>query len=80
MCIVFTIELNHLLPCFGLSALYLRKYVLKQLNQPAVLASLNSDTGTVILGRYGRGQLGSIRLKTSQLPAISFLALLILWF
>ena len=27
---------------------------------------------------YGRGQLGSIRLKTSRLPVISFLAVLIL--
>ena len=45
------------------------------MTQPAGLASLNSSTGTVL---YGRGQLGSVRLKTSQLPAISILAVLIL--
>ena len=32
-------------------------HILKQLTQPAGLASLNSGTGTVL---YGRGQLGSI--------------------
>ena len=46
------------------------------MSQPAGLASLNPSTGTVL---YGRGQLGSIRLKTSQLSAISILAVLILW-
>ena len=45
------------------------------MTQPAGLASLNPSTGTVL---YGRGQLGSIRLKTSRLPAFSFLAVLIL--
>ena len=45
------------------------------MTQPAGLASLNPSTGTVL---YGRGQLGSIRLKTSRLSAISILAVLIL--
>ena len=47
------------------------------MTQPAGLASLNHGTGTVL---YGRGQLGSIRLKTSQPPAFSFIAVLILWY
>ena len=45
------------------------------MTQPNGLASLNPSTGTVL---YGRGQLGSIRLKTSRLSAISFIAVLIL--
>ena len=51
-------------------------HILQQVTQPASLASLNPGTGTVL---YSRGQLGSIRLKTSRLPACSFLAVLILW-
>ena len=51
-------------------------HILKQLTQPAGLASLNSGTGTVL---YGRGQLGSIWLKTSRLPACSYLALLLIY-
>ena len=51
-----SLELNPLLSCFGLSALYLRIYVLQQMTQLAGLASLNCGTGTVL---YGRGQLGS---------------------
>ena len=46
------------------------------MTQPAGLASLNPGTGKV---PYDRGQLGSIRLKTSRLPAFSFLAVLVLW-
>ena len=45
------------------------------MTQPTGLATLNPSTGAVL---YGRGQLGSIRLKTSRLSAISFLAVLIL--
>ena len=48
---------------------------LQQATQLAFLASLNHGTSTVL---YGKGQLGSIRLKTSWLPAFSFLAVLIL--
>ena len=44
------------------------------MTQPAGLASLNRGTGTLL---YGRDQLGSIRLKTSRLPAFSFLAVLL---
>ena len=67
--------LNLLLPCFELSALY-SALILKQLTQPAGLASLNSGTGTVL---YDRGQLGSIGLKTGRLPAISDLAILFIY-
>ena len=45
------------------------------MTQPAGLASLDPGTGTVL---HGRGQLGSIRRKTSPLLAFSFLAVLIL--
>ena len=45
------------------------------MTKPACLASIIPGTGTVL---YGRGQLGSIRLKSSRLPAFSFLAVLIL--
>ena len=45
------------------------------MGDPARQASLNHGTGTVL---YGRGQLGSFRLKTSRLPAFSFLAVVIL--
>ena len=38
------------------------------MTQPVGLASLNPGTGTVL---YGKGQLGSIRLKTGRLPAFS---------
>ena len=51
-------------------------HILKQLTQPAGLASLDSGTGTVL---YGRGQLGSIWLKTSFLPAFSDLAKLFIY-
>ena len=50
-------------------------HILPKVSQPAGLASHNPSTGTVL---YGRGQLGSIRLKTSRLSAISILAVLIL--
>ena len=50
-------------------------HILQKVTQPAGLASLNPSNGTVL---YVRGQLGSIRLKTSRLPAISFLGVLIL--
>ena len=42
--------------------------MLQCVTQPTGLASLNRDTGTVL---YGRGQLGSIWVKTRRLPAIS---------
>ena len=45
--------------------------MLQCVTQPTGLASLNRDTGTVL---YGRGQLGSIWVKTRRLPAISDLA------
>ena len=51
-------------------------HILPKVSQPAGLASLNPSTGMVL---YGRGQLGSIRLKTSRLSATSILAVLVLW-
>ena len=51
-------------------------YWQKQLAQPDGLASLNIGTGTVL---YGRGQLGSIWLKTRRLPAFSDLAILFIY-
>ena len=50
-------------------------HILQQVTQHAGLASLHCGTGTVL---YSRGQLGSIRVKTSRLPAFTFLAVLIL--
>ena len=61
MYFVFTIELNLLLSCFGLSALYTRIY--RDGWQPAGPASL----------KYGRGQLGSIRVKKSPPSPFPFL-------
>ena len=49
-------KLNLWLPCFGHSGIVVM-HILKQLTQPAGLASLNCGTGTVL---YGRCQLGSI--------------------
>ena len=75
MLIIFTIELNILPPCFELSALYLRICCNRWPSPPAWHPS------TLVLAwycTYGRGQLGSIRLKTSRLPDFSFLAVLIL--
>ena len=70
-------EFNLLLSCFGLSALYSAHCAYTETaDQPVGLASLNSGTGTVL---YGRGQLGSIWLKTSRLPAISNLAILFIY-
>ena len=46
------------------------------MTQPSGLASLNHGTGTVL---YGRAQLGSIRLKTSRLPAFSDLAIVFIY-
>ena len=51
-------------------------HILKLLTQPTGLASLNSDTGTVL---YGRGQLDLIWLKISWLPAFSDLAILFIY-
>ena len=59
MLIVFTIELNLFLPCFGLSALYCAYTAIGDLARWPVM--------------YGRGQLGSIRLKTSRLLPFPFL-------
>ena len=54
MYFAFALELNLLLPCFWALG---NAHILKQLTQPAGLASLNRGTGTVL---FGRGQLGSI--------------------
>ena len=51
-------------------------HILKQLTQPDSLASLNSSTGKVL---YGRGQLGSMWLKTSRIPTFFDLALLFIY-
>ena len=47
MLIVFTIKLNLLLLCFGLSGLgIVLAHILQKVTQPAGLASLNPGTGT----------------------------------
>ena len=76
MYFVFTWEFNLLLSCFGLLALHVLGAYTETVDQPAGLASLNSGTGTVL---YGRGQLGSIWVKTSRLPVLSDLAVLFIY-
>ena len=51
-------------------------HLMQQMTQPAGLASLNCGTGTVL---YGRGQFGSIWVKTRRLPAISDLPVLFIY-
>ena len=73
-------ELNLLLSCFGLSALYVLAHILKQLTQPAGLASFNRGTGTVL---YDRGSvIGSIWEKTRRPLPFTHLAVLFIyvWF
>ena len=42
-------------------------HILQKVTQPASLASLNHGSGTVL---YGRGQLGSIRVKKRPPPPL----------
>ena len=62
-------ELNLLLSCFGILAMYSRIYW----NSWPSLQAWHPSTV------YGRGQLGSIWLKTSWLPAFSDLAILFIY-
>ena len=74
-CILFSLRIEPFAALFWALSIALA-LILKQLTQPAGLASLNSGAGTVL---YGRDQLGSILLKACWLPAFSDLAILFIY-
>ena len=75
-CFVFTWELNLLLSCFGLSALYMRLYCNSWPCIPPGPASLNHGTGTVL---NASGKLGSTWQKTCRPSPFSHLAFLFIY-